>query len=61
MQNIYMRFPGGKKKALTLSYDDGVKQDIRLIQIMQKHGLFIFVNKSAFCLIMSPVLWYYYS
>lgn len=39
MQNIFMRFPGGKKKALTLSYDDGVKQDIRLIEIMQKHGL----------------------
>ena len=39
MQNIFMRFPGGKKKALTLSYDDGVKQDIRLIEIMKKHGL----------------------
>lgn len=36
---VYMRFPGGKKKALTLSYDDGVEQDIRLIEIMKKHGL----------------------
>ena len=36
---VYMRFPGGKKKALTLSYDDGVKQDARLIDIMQKNGL----------------------
>ena len=35
----YMRFPKGKKKALTLSYDDGVDQDIRLIRIMQEHGL----------------------
>lgn len=34
-----MRFPGGKKKALTLSYDDGVEQDIRLIDIMKKNGL----------------------
>jgi len=34
-----MRFPGGNEKALTLSYDDGVEQDIRLIDIMQKHGL----------------------
>lgn len=37
--NIYMRFPGGKHKALTLSYDDGVEQDIRLIAIMKAHGL----------------------
>lgn len=37
--NIYMRFPGGRHKALTLSYDDGVEQDIRLISIMKKHGL----------------------
>lgn len=35
----YIRFPGFKYKALTLSYDDGVRQDKRLISIMQKHGL----------------------
>ena len=39
MARIYMRFPEGKKKALTLSYDDGVRQDARLINIMQKNGL----------------------
>ena len=37
--NIYMRFPGGKRRALTLSYDDGVVQDARLIEIMRRHGL----------------------
>lgn len=37
--NIFMRFPGGKRKALTLSYDDGVFQDIRLIAIMKENGL----------------------
>lgn len=36
---FYMRFPQGKAKALTLSYDDGVEQDVRLIDIMKKHGL----------------------
>ena len=35
----YMKFKDGKSKALTLSYDDGVVQDIRLIDIMNKHGL----------------------
>ena len=39
MSSIFMRFPGGQSKALTLSYDDGVDQDIRLIDIMQKNGL----------------------
>lgn len=34
-----IRFPGGKIKALTLSYDDGVVQDIRLIEIMNKYGI----------------------
>ncbi len=36
---IFMRFPGFKDKALTLSYDDGVRQDKRLISIMDKHGI----------------------
>ena len=39
MRGILIRFPGGKSKALTLSYDDGVVQDERLIEIMNKHGL----------------------
>ena len=39
MANPTMRFPGGKAKALTLSYDDGVFEDFRLIDIMTKHGL----------------------
>ena len=29
----------GKLKAVTLSYDDGVREDYRLIEIMRKHGL----------------------
>lgn len=34
-----MRFPNGKAKAVTLSYDDGVWQDARLIEIMKKYNL----------------------
>ncbi len=34
-----MRFPHGKKKALTLSYDDGVIQDVRLMDILDKNGI----------------------
>lgn len=36
---LSMRWPNGLLHALTLSYDDGVDADIRLIEIMQKHGL----------------------
>ena len=36
---IFMLFPQGKKKALTFSYDDGVEQDIRLMEIFNRHGL----------------------
>jgi peptidoglycan-N-acetylglucosamine deacetylase len=32
-------FPGGRKKAFTLSYDDGVGQDIRLVEIFNRNGL----------------------
>ena len=34
-----MLFPGGKHKALTLSYDDGVLQDCRLIKQMAAYGI----------------------
>lgn len=35
----YMRFPEGKSKAFTTSYDDGVKADLRLLKIMEKYNL----------------------
>ena len=37
--NVYMKLKDGKSKVLTLSYDDGVVQDIRLIDIMNKYGI----------------------
>jgi len=36
---MIMRFPGGLRKALTLSYDDGVEQDIELVRILDAHGI----------------------
>lgn len=36
---IWMRFPGGLRKVLTFSYDDGVEQDAMLISILNEHGL----------------------
>lgn len=39
MAQVFMRFPGGKLKTLTFSYDDGVEQDVRLLDLFQKNGL----------------------
>ena len=34
-----LRFPGGKGKAVTFSYDDGHKSDLRLADTLTKYGL----------------------
>lgn len=39
MRYRFLRYPGGKSKAVTLSYDDGVRQDIRLARIVEKYGI----------------------
>ena len=39
MKYRFLRFPDGKLKALTLSYDDGVRSDIRLAEICSSHGV----------------------
>ena len=39
MSDMLMRFPGGKAKVFTMSYDDGVETDKRLIEIMDRYGL----------------------
>ena len=39
MKAFIMRFPEGKPKAMTFSYDDGVVEDIKLIELMKKYGI----------------------
>lgn len=39
MNRTFMRWPNFKRKAVTLSYDDGVSADKRLIPILDKNGL----------------------
>ena len=39
MKYRFLRFPEGRCKALTLSYDDGNVNDIRLVEIMNRYGL----------------------
>lgn len=37
--NDRMLFPGGKRKAFTLSYDDGITQDRRLVEMFNRYGV----------------------
>ena len=39
MKYNFLRFPQGKEKAITLSYDDGVVEDERLVEIMRSNGV----------------------
>lgn len=39
MKTIYTCFPGGRHKALSLSYDDGKTADRRLVDILNRHGI----------------------
>lgn len=39
MRYCFLRFPQGKLKALTLSYDDGVRDDIRMAEVLDRYGI----------------------
>lgn len=44
---VDLRFPGGKAKAFTLSYDDGVEQDLHLIELLRQYDLKATFNLSS--------------
>jgi len=39
MNRFFICYPGFLTKALTLSYDDGTEHDIRMVQILNRHGI----------------------
>ncbi|MBQ8804533.1 MAG: polysaccharide deacetylase family protein [Tyzzerella sp.] len=39
MRYRFLRFPGGKAKAVTFSYDDGDRGDLRLAKTINEHGI----------------------
>lgn len=45
----FLRFPNGLAKALTISYDDGVQQDIKLLELMEKYGIKGTFNLNSGC------------
>ena len=51
MKYEFLRFPGGRAKAVTLSYDDGSRHDVRLIETLNRYGI-----KSTFNLVGSKFI-----
>lgn len=39
MQSVFMRYPEGRAKAVTFSYDDGAKQDRKLAELLFRYNL----------------------
>ena len=39
MRYQFLRFPGGKGKAVTFSYDDGVRQDLKFSDVLEKYKI----------------------
>ena len=39
MRSVFMRYPGGRAKAVTFSYDDGILSDKRLAELFDKYGM----------------------
>ncbi len=46
---LFVRFPGGRAKALTFSYDDGVQQDQRFVGLLDQHGMKGTFNLNSGC------------
>ena len=47
--STFYRFPNGLRKALTLSYDDGVEQDVRFMNILDQYGIRCTFNLNSGC------------
>ena len=49
MKIKFLRFPDFKTKAVTLSYDDGVEQDVKLVEMMSDYGFKGTFNLNSGC------------
>ena len=58
MRYEFLRFPGGKPKAVTFSYDDGCRDDIRLAQIANSYGIKCTFNINSGLIAKNPNEWH---
>lgn len=57
MRYRFVRFPGGKEKALTLSYDDGCRHDLQFTRIIDQYGLKATFNVNTAQIPAEPGQW----
>ncbi len=57
MRYCFLRFPEGKEKALTLSYDDGCIHDKRLVEILNQYGIKTTLNVNSRMFGTAPGQW----
>ena len=50
MKYRLMRFPQGKTKAVTFSYDDGCREDLKTVKVFNKYGLKATFNVHSGCI-----------
>lgn len=50
MNYRFLRFPDGKQKAVTFSYDDGCRDDIRLVEILNRYKIKCTFNINSACI-----------
>ncbi len=50
MRSVFMRYPGGRAKAVTFSYDDGISQDKRLAELFDRYHMKATFNFNCECL-----------
>ena len=58
MKYRFLRYPGGLQKAVTLSYDDGCRQDIRLAETIDKYNLKCTFNLNSAYIADEPGEWH---
>lgn len=54
---LNLRYPGGVNKAITLSYDDGVEQDVQLLEILDAAGIRCTFNLNSGCFAPEGFRW----
>lgn len=54
MRYRFLRYPGGKPKAVTFSYDDGVRHDIRLAETCNRYGIKCTFNINSAFIAQNP-------
>lgn len=47
MKSFCMRYPGGKDRAMTFSYDDGTVHDLKLTEMMKQYGVKATLNLNS--------------